>query len=175
MESAKIPMRGRVKDAEAEALLRLLRQEKEFHERISAPQIQQRTPLPAIGSGSNNTTQATACERASVTNGTFITQSLEASRFLNSDSELNKELVSDSNFLWTPRTDTNSNILPSPKKEIYVPPFTWRDKRSLSYSKYERHRPQRTLPPLEIPSSPCSDLPERPSCPKPGSPKLWED
>lgn len=175
MESAKIPMRGRVKDAEAEALLRLLRQEKEFNERISAPQIQQRTPLPAIRSGSGNTTQATVCERTSVTNGTFITQTLESSRFLNSDSELSNELVSDSSYLWTPRSDTNSNILPSPQKEIYVPPFTWRDERSLSYSKYERHRHHRTLPPLEIPSSPCSDLPERPSCPKPGSPKLWED
>ena len=168
-------MRGRAKDAEAEALLRLLRKEKEFNERIPAPQIQQRTPLPAIGSGSSNTTQVTACERASVTNGTFITQTFEPSRFLNSDSELNKELDSDSSLLWTPRSDMNSNVLPSPKKEIYVPPFTWRDERSLSYSKYERHRHQRTLPPLEIPSSPCSDLPERPSCPKPGSPKFWQD
>lgn len=175
MESAKIPMRGRVKDAEAEALLRLLRQEKKFDERILAPQIQQRTPLPAIGSGNSNITQATAGERASVTNGTFITQTFESSRFLNSDSEMNKELDSDSSLLWTPRSDMNSNVLPSPKKEIYVPPFTWRDERSLSYSKYERHRHQRTLPPLEIPSSPCPDLPERPSCPKPGSPKLWED
>lgn len=176
MESAKIPMRGRVKDAEAEALLRLLRQEKEFKERISAPQIQQRTPLPAIGSSGDNTTQqTTTCTRTSVTSGTFITQTLEDSRFLSSDNEHNKELVNDSSFLWTPSSDISSNLLHSSQKDICVPPFTWRDERSLSYSKYERHRHGRSLPPIEIPSSPVSDLPERPSCPKPGSPKLWED
>lgn len=172
MESAKIPMRGRVKDAEAEALLRLLRREKEFNERISAPQIQQRIPLPAIGcSGSNNRTQQT-CERTN--DPTFIT--LEANRFLSSDNEVNKELVSDSSFLWTPKSDVNSNLLPSSPqfKEVFVPPFTWKEDQSLSYSKYERNRHGRTLPPLEIPASPCPDLPERPSCPKPGSPKLWE-
>lgn len=176
MESAKIPMRGRVKDAEAEALLRLLRQEKEFKERISAPQIQQRTPLPAIGSSGDSTTQqTTACERTSATSGTFITQTVEDSRILSSDNEHNKELVSDSSFSWTPSLDMGSNLLHSSHKEICVPPFTWRDERSLSYSKYERHRHGRTLPPLEIPSSPVSDLSERPTCPKPGSPKFWED
>ena len=176
MESAKIPMRGRVKDAEAEALLRLLRQEKEFKERISAPQIQQRTPLPAIGSSCDNTTRQTAaCERTSDIRGTFITETLEDSRFLNEDKEHNKELVTESSFSWTPVLDTSSNFLHSSQKEIYVPPFTWRDERSLSYSKYERHRHGRILPPLEIPSSPVSGLPERPTCPKPGSPKFWED
>lgn len=169
-------MRGRVKDAEAEALLRLLRQEKEFKERISAPQIQQRTPLPAIGSSGDNTTQqTTTCERPSDTGGTFITQTFEDSHFLSADTEHNKELVSESSFSWTPGLDTSSNLVHSSQKEIYVPPFTWRDERSLSYSKYERHRHGRTLPPLEIPSSPVSDLPERPTCPKPGSPKFWED
>lgn len=176
MESSKIPMRGRVKDAEAEALLRLLRQEKEFKERISAPQIQQRTPLPAIGSSGDNTTQETAaCERTSGTRGTFITQTLEDSRFLSADNEHNKELDSESSFSWTPGLDTTNNLLHSSQKEFYVPPFTWRDKRSLSYSKYERHRSGRTLPPIEIPSSPVSGLPERPTCSKPGSPKFWED
>lgn len=175
MESTKIPMRGRVKDAEAEALLRLLRQEKEFKERISAPQIQQRTPLPAIGSSADNTTQqATASE---ITSGTFITQTLEDLRFLSLDNEhSNRELVSDSSFSWTPTSDMSSNFHHSSQKEICVPPFTWRaDERSLSYSKNERHRHGRTLPPLEIPPSPVSDLPERPTCPKPGSPKFWED
>ena len=176
MESAKIPMRGRVKDAEAEALLRLLRQEKEFKERISAPQIQQRAPLPAIGSsGDNATQQATSCERTSDTSGTFITQTFEGSRFLNSDSDHNKELVSDSSFSWTTNIDMSSNLLHSSQKEVCVPPFTWRDERSLSHSKYERHRHGRTLPPLEISSSPVSDLPDRPACPKAGSPKFWED
>ena len=178
MESAKIPMRGRVKDAEAEALLRLLRQEKEFKERISAPQIQQRTPLPAIGSSGDTTTQqATACERTSLTSGTFITQTLEDSRFHGTDNEHNKRLVNDSSFSWTsPTVDMSStDLLHSTHKEICVPPFTWRDERSLSYSKYERHRHGRTLPPLEIPSSPVSDLPERPTCPRPGSPKFWDD
>lgn len=176
MESAKVPMRGRVKDAEAEALLRLLRQEKEFKERISAPQIQQRTPLPAIGSSGDNTTQQTAtCERTNDNGGTFITQKFEDSRFLGADTEHNKELVSESSFSWTPGLDTSSNLLHSSQKGICVPPFTWRDERSLSYSKYERHRNGRTLPPLEVPSSPVSDLPERPTCPKPGSPKFWED
>ena len=177
MESAKIPMRGRVKDAEAEALLRLLRQEREFKERISAPQIQQRTPLPAIGSGSgdNTTQQTTDCDRKSDTSGAFITQTFEDSSNLCSDNEHNNELVSDSSFSWAPSLDMSSNLLHSSKKEICVPPFSWRDEQSLCYSKYERHRHGRTLPPIEIPSNPVSDFPERPTCPKPGSPKFWED
>ena len=176
MESAKIPMRGRVKDAEAEALLRLLRQEKEYNDRLSAPQIQQRIPLPAIGSRSsdNRTRQTPACER---TEPTFITQTLESSRFL-SNIEHERELLSDSNFLWTPKADLNNNLRPSPKKDVYVPPYVWKDEQGVSCSRFERHRKKsngRTLPPLEIPASPCCDLPERPSCPKPGSPKFWDD
>lgn len=173
MESAKIPMRGKIKDAEAEALLKLLRQEKEFNDRISAPQIHQRPPLPAIGGSGNNTKQqTTSYER---TNGTFITQTIETSGFLDSDSGHSKSLVSDSRYLWTSKADMNSNLLPSCQKELYIPPFTWKGEQSSSYSKYERQRHSRTLPPLEIPASPYSDLPERPSCPKPGSPKFWED
>ena len=176
MESAKIPMRGRVKDAEAEALLRLLRQEKEFKERISAPQIQQRAPLPAIGSSGDNTTQqATASDRAIDPSGTFITQTCEDSRNLSLGNEHNRELVSDSSFSWAPSLDMSSNLIHSSQKEICVPPFTWRNEQSLSYSKYERQRHGRTLPPLEIPSSLVSDFPERPTCPQPGSPRFWED
>ncbi|XP_022782278.1 uncharacterized protein LOC111323227 [Stylophora pistillata] len=177
MESARIPMRGKVKDAEAEALLKLLRREKEFNDRLSAPQIHQRTPLPAIGDSGNNTTtlQTTSCDR---TNGTFLTQTFEneTGPALNSDIEHSKELVSDSKYLWSSKGDVNSNFQPpSSLKEFYIPPFTWKGEQSSCYTKHERQRHGRTLPPLEIPVTPDFDLPERPSCPKPGSPKFWED
>ena len=96
-------MRGKVKDAEAEALLRLLRREKEYSERLLAPQIQQRVPLPAIGSsGNDNTTQqAQLCEQGTV--ATFITQTGESSGFLYDNYE--KELLSDSDFIRPPKTD----------------------------------------------------------------------
>ena len=175
MESAKIPMRGKVKDAEAEALLKLLRQEKEYNDRLSAPQIQQKIPLPAIGSSDKGAQQTPTCER---TDPTFITQTLESSRFI-SNVEHEKELLSDSNFLWTtPKTDGNNNLRSSLKKDIYVPPYSWKEEQAVLYSKFDRCRRKsngRTLPPLEIPASPCCDLPERPSCPKSGSPKFWND
>ena len=179
MESAKIPLRGKVKDAEAEALLKLLRQEKEVNDRLSAPQIQQRIPLPAIGSkGTNdNKPQQTTppCER---TDPTFITEILESSRF-NSNVEDEKELLSDSNFLWTtPKTEVNNNVRTSFKKDIYVPPYSWKGQQGVSRTNFNRQRKKsnaRTLPPLGIPSSPSSDLLERPSCPYSGSPKLWDD
>lgn len=176
MESAKIPMRGKVKDAEAEALLKLLRREKEFNDRFSAPQIHQRTPLPAIGGSVNNTEiqQITSCDR---TNGAFLTQTFEnETGFSNSDIGHSKELVNDSKYLWSSKPDVNSNSQPpSSSKEFYIPPFTWKGEQSSCYSKHERQRHGRTLPPLEIPVSPYSYLPERPSCPRPESPKFWED
>lgn len=176
MESSKIPMRGKVKDAEAEALLRLLRQEKEYSERLLAPQIQQRVPLPAIGSsGNDNTTQQPQlCEQETV--ATFITQTGESSGFLYDNYE--KELLSDSNFIWTPKTDVDNQPRASSHKGVYVPSFSWRDEQCFSYPQFDQPRKKskaRTLPPIEIPVSPCSDLPERPTYPRPGSPKFWDD
>lgn len=169
-------MRGKVKDAEAEALLRLLRQEKEYSERLLTPQIQQRVPLPAIGStGNDNTTQqAQLCEQGTV--ATFITQTGESSGFLYDNYE--KELLSDSNFIWTPKTDVYNQPRASSHKSVYVPSFSWRDEQCFSYPHFDQPRKKskaRTLPPIEIPVSPCSDLLERPTCPRPGSPKFWDD
>lgn len=176
MESAKIPMRGKVKDAEAEALLRLLRQEKECNDRLSAPQIQQRIPLPAIGSKTtDNRAQPTPIYEK--TDATFITQTLEGSGFL-TNIDQGKELLSDSNFLWTPKMDVNNNSRALSRKDVYVPPYSWKEEQSVSCSTFDRCRKKsrsRALPPIEIPVSPCSDLPERPTCPKPGSPKFWDD
>ena len=177
MESAKIPMRGKVKDAEAEALLKLLRQEKEYGDRLSAPQIQQRIPLPAIGSSgiNNKSQQSPTFDR---TDPTFITQTLESSPFI-SNVEFEKELISDSNFLWTtPKTAANCNGRTSRKKDVYVPPYSLPEGQALSYSKLNRQCKKmnsRTLPPLEIPVSPCFDLLERPSCPSSESPKFWDE
>ena len=174
METSKVPLRGKVKDAEAEALLKLLRQEKEYNDRLSAPQIQQRIPLPAIGSRvSDNKSQQ--CKE---TDPTFITETLESSRF-NSNVEDDKELLSDSNFLWTtPKTEVNNNVRTSFQKDIYVPPYSWKGQQGGSCTNFNRQRKKsngRTLPPLEIPSSPSSDLLERPSCPYSSSPKFWDE
>ena len=176
MESSKIPMRGKVKDAEAEALLQLLRQEKEYSERLLAPQIQQRIPLPAIGSSGNDnaTQQAQLCEQGSV--ATFITQTGESSGFLYDNCE--KELLSDSNFIWTPKTYVNNQLRASSHKRVFVPSFSWRDEQCFSSPQLDQPRKKskgRTLPPIEIPISPGSNLPERPTCPRPGSPKFWDD
>lgn len=174
METSKVPLRGKVKDAEAEALLKLLRQEKEYNDRLSAPQIHQRIPLPAIGSrASDNKSQQ--CKE---TDPTFITETLESSRF-NSNVEDEKELLSDSNFLWTtPKTDVNNNVRTPFKEDIYVPPYSWKGQQGVSCTNFNRQRKKsngRTLPPLEIPSSPSSDLLERPSCPYSSSSKFWDD
>lgn len=178
MESAKIPMRGKVKDAEAEALLKLLRQEKEFGDHLSAPQIQQRIPLPAIRSrSSNNKPQQT--RTFDRTDPTFTTQTLHCSPLI-SNVEIEKELISDSKFLWTtPKPASNCNGRRSLlKKDIYVPPYSFQEEQALSYSKFSRQCKKmnsRTLPPLEIPISPSFDLPERPSCPISESSKFCDE
>ena len=160
-------MRGKVKDAEAEALLKLLRQEKEFLSRIPTPQIQQRTPLPAIGSGLHQTTSSDR------TDETFITQTRIESPLLSSN---DKGLLSESSFLWTSRTDEHRNLSLTSRNEIGVPSaYSWKDQKNasdLALEQQQRKSNGRSLPPLQVSLSPYGELCERPSCPKPRSPKL---
>ncbi|XP_015754442.1 PREDICTED: uncharacterized protein LOC107334068 [Acropora digitifera] len=174
MESGKIPMRGKMKDAEAEALLKLLRQEQEINDRLSAPKIHRRLPLPAIGtSGSEKPQQTNIYKRTD--------QTLEC---FGEEFRRENELPSDTNFFWTTAQDidTNNNSRCSLyTKNIYVPSFSWREPAvDVSCSKINRYPSNyksngRSLPPLEIPASSSCNLIERPSCPNSESPKFWDE
>ena len=170
-------MRGKIKDAEAEALLKLLRQEQEINDRLSAPKIQRRLPLPAIGtSGSEKPQQTDICKR---TDQTFITQTLEC---FGEEFRRENELSSDTNFLWATAQDfetSNDRRCSVVRKNIYVPSFSWRepavDISCTNFNRYPRKSNGRSLPPLEIPSSSSCSFIERPSCPNSESPKFWDE
>lgn len=174
MEHSRIPMRGKTKDAEAEALLKLLRQEQEFHSQISIPQIQRKQPLPSIRGRTSN-----AYEEESTTDdcsGVFISQMKTGI----SDQDI---CYSESKFLCTnPKvglyTNNNNTIFNS---EIPLPKdagksYEWKkETNNAIYHKFERQRmPSKSLPPLgpQMPPSP-RDREIRPSRPPPSSPKLW--
>lgn len=182
MDGAKIPMRGKVKDAEAEALLKLLRREQEYEQEQSIPQIQRKEPLPAIGvnAKSNSIEKSASCfpiqEQLLYSN----TQSMRESRF--SDTEL----VNDSSFIRT-NNNNNNNLLPNHTAppiaaEVFVPPYSWKNEKTPSCARFERSgkavKNGRTLPPLEynfgLPGG-SDGNPEldRPACPRPSSPRHW--
>lgn len=167
-------MRGKMKDAEAEALLKLLRQEQEINDRLSAPKIHRRLPLPAIGtSGSEKSQQTNIYKRTD--------QTLEC---FGEEFRRENELPSDTKFFWTTAQDidTNNNSRCSLyTKNIYVPSFSWRQPAvDVSCSKFNRYPSNcksngRSLPPLEIPASSSCNLIQRPSCPNSESPKFWDE
>ena len=176
MESAKIPKRGKIKDAKAEALLKLLRREQEYNDRLSVPKIHQKLPLPAIGSSCSKKLQRTSlCKK---TDPTFITQTIEGSSVDLCDE---RELLSDSNLLWTKAlTDVSNNVCSSfIRKNVYFPSYLSAESQAISRPKFNRYPTKsngRTLPPLEIPASPsCCDRLERPSRPGSESPKHLDD
>lgn len=165
MEQSRPPMRGKTKDAEAEALLKLLRQEQEFHSQVSIPQIQRKQPLPAIRSKASD----------SITDehdgtGVFISQ-MRTSTHADHEIPLNV----DSQFLWNARGSLNNND--SSFTSTTRPVYEWKkDPSSASYSKFERQRkPSKTLPPLGPQQISPRERGERPSRPPPSSPKFWDD
>lgn len=177
MEHSRIPMRGKTKDAEAEALLKLLRQEQEFHSQVSIPQIQKKQPLPSIRGkrssidGEDSSTDACG--------GVFISQMKTGL----SDQELgfgeSKFLLNnhDTTVLCTNNNTIINRDLPSPR-DSGQRSYEWKkDSISTVYHKFERQRrPSKNLPPLgpQMPPSP-RDREIRPSRPPPSSPKLWQD
>lgn len=182
-----VPMRGKVKDAEAEVLLKLLRQEKEYQNKVLMPaNIQRKTPLPAIGR-TNQTTRETysQVEEQYAVKGSGYTKAeggitTQSPRLLTE-----KEILNDSSFTWINKTDIGLNSvpsrsLPSSKNTANIPSYSWRTSDDKSYSNIserQSRRPSGSLPPLGYEDEELgSDLSaERPSCPRPSSPKLWED
>lgn len=148
MDNAKVPMRGKIKDAEAEALLKLLRREQENAKEQSIPQIQRKEPLPAIGNNIKGTSvDSSSCFPIEEQLLAFHTQSKSDSRL--SDSEL----LNDSFFV---RTNNSINVLGAQKTtaaEIYVPPYSWRNEKMPSPARSERSgkakNAGRNLPPIE--------------------------
>lgn len=174
-------MRGKTKDAEAEALLKLLRQEQEFRSQISIPQIKRKQPLPSIRGNSTNIDSDNDHPSADACGGVFISQMKTGL----SDQELcyseSKFLCSNSDVgVYT--NNNNNNIfkrdLPSPRDSTSLRSYEWKqDAPNTLYHKFERQqKPSKTLPPLgpQMPPSP-REREIRPSRPPPSSPKLWKD
>ena len=176
MDGAKVPMRGKIKDAEAEALLKLLRREQQYEQEQSIPQIQRREPLPAIGVNPKSTSieKAASCFPIQDQLLHSNTQSLREFRF--SDTEI----INDSSFVRTSNNNNNvlpGHVVPSIPTEVFVPPYSWKNEKTPSCARFERSgKNGRTLPPLEYsfgPSGEGDGNQDRPSCPRPSSPRHW--
>ncbi|XP_031564200.1 uncharacterized protein LOC116299641 [Actinia tenebrosa] len=167
MEQSRLPMRGKTKDAEAEALLKLLRQEQEFHNQVSIPEIQRKQPLPAIRSKASD-----SITEEHEGSGVFISQ-MRTTKDRDQEIPLNV----DSQFLWNARGSLNRNNNDSHFTVASRPAYEWKkDSSNVNYSKFERQRrPSKNLPPLGPQQTSPRDRGERPSRPPPSSPKFWED
>ena len=138
-------MRGKIKDAEAEALLKLLRREQENEKEQSILQIQRKEPLPAIG----NNIKGNSCNDSSC----FPIQEQLLSLRMQSSTEAvlsDNEILNDSSFIRT----NNNNILSLPghkttSAEIYVPPYSWQNDKVPSTSRPGKAKNGRTLPPID--------------------------
>ncbi|XP_020892373.1 uncharacterized protein LOC110231670 [Exaiptasia diaphana] len=175
MEHSRIPMRGKTKDAEAEALLKLLRQEQEFHSRqISIPQIQRKQPLPSIRGTAHDSDEH--CDD-SANNGVFISQmktGLSNQDICFSESQFLCSNSKDSPYNNNDNTIGGYSDIPSLRLKSY----DWKkDTDHVLYHRYERQqrKPTKNLPPLGPQVSSPRERDTRPSRPLPSSPKLWED
>ena len=164
MDHQRVSMRGKTKDAEAEALLKLLRQEQEFHSQVSIPKIQRKQPLPSIKS--RNIDSLEDDQALHDTTEVFISQMRTD---LTSQESLNK--------LQCTALNNNNCTIPNncsvPPCKDTVRSYEWKKKTSdtTPYQLYERQRkPSKTLPPLRPQST--SPRERRPSRPLPSSPKL---
>lgn len=158
-------MRGKTKDAEAEALLRLLRQEQDFHRQVSIPRIQRKEPLPSIR-GKSTAIEETSDECSNV----FISQmktELSDKDVCYSETQF---LSGNSKDLFYNNSDYNGGNLSPRRKKSYE----WKKEPENSlYRKYERQRKSiKTLPPLEPRASSPREFDSRPSRPPPSSPRL---
>ena len=169
-----VPMRGPVKDAEAEALLRLLRREKEFESQACMPtNIQRKVPLPAIGSTCQHGGEAAQLAVRRQSDPT-------TKQARHSDAQNEKELQNESKYQWRNRKNSippaGHPAAQSSNVSLVSPGYSWRTAEASQLAGSKQKKPSHSLPPIgyedltDRPGTPAG----RPSCPVPSS-QFWDD